>query len=94
MILNFNEEQKHHSLDNRPITVIFHVLLYRRSSILQGIYFLYCIRRFVSELIEYTPGAYSIYTVWLTANCLLDISPVMIWWLDTNPSKFDLGLNF
>ena len=27
-------------------------------------------------------------------NCLWDISSsVMLWWLDTNPSKFDLGLN-
>ena len=26
-------------------------------------------------------------------NCLWDISPVMLWWLHTNPSKFDLGLN-
>ena len=67
MILNFNKKQKHHSLDNRPITVVFHVLLYRRWSILQSIYFVYRIRRFVSELIEYTPGAYSVYTVWLTA---------------------------
>ena len=23
----------------------------------------------------------------------LDISPVMLWWVHTNPSKFDLGLN-
>ena len=68
MILNFNKEQKHHSLDNRLITVFFHVLLYRRSSILQSIYFLYRIRRFVSELTEYTPGAYSVYTC-LTDGC-------------------------
>ena len=27
---------------------VFHVLLYRRSSILQDIYFLYCIGRFLS----------------------------------------------
>ena len=27
------------------------------------------------------------------ANCLWDIRPVMLWWLHTNPSKFDLGLN-
>ena len=27
------------------------------------------------------------------ANCLWDIGPVMLWWLYTNPSKFDLGLN-
>ena len=64
MILNFNKEQKHYSLDNRLITVVFHVLL---LSILHSIYFLYRIRWFVSELIEYTPGAYSVYTVWLTA---------------------------
>ena len=31
---------------------VFHFLLYRRSSILQDIYFLYRIRRFVSELIQ------------------------------------------
>ena len=68
MILNFNKEQKRHSLDNRLITVFFHVLLYRRLSILQSIYFLYRIRRFVSELIEYTPGAYSVYTC-LTDGC-------------------------
>ena len=31
---------------------VFHVLLYRRSSNLQDIYFLYCIQRFVPELLK------------------------------------------
>ena len=33
---------------------VFYVLLYLRSSILQDIYFLYRIQRFVSGLIKYT----------------------------------------
>ena len=38
---------------SRPLILkVFHVLLYRRLSILQDIYFLCRIRRFVSELIE------------------------------------------
>ena len=27
------------------------------------------------------------------ASCLWDISPVMLWWLHTNPSKVNLGVN-
>ena len=46
-------EEVLNSTRNRISTLnVFHVLLYRRSSNLQDIYFLYCIRRFVPELLR------------------------------------------
>ena len=48
-----NEEAINSTRNRISSLKVFHVLLYRRSSILQDIYFLHRIWRFVSELIEY-----------------------------------------
>ena len=29
----------------------------------------------------------------IVGQIVWDVSPVMLWWLHTNPSNFDLGLN-
>lgn len=54
------------------VRLVFHILLYRRSSILQSL-----IPRFVSELIEYTRGAY-IQFDWRLQNSLFFFSFVSL----------------
>ena len=39
--------------------------------------------------VAYVPKTGIVYA----ANCLWDISPVLLWWLYTNSSKFDLDAN-